>query len=74
MASGRLVVVAVLPHGRSGKILDEARAIGLERVLIVCAADNLASARVIENNGGVLDDVPSHGLLQRRYWISTRMH
>jgi predicted acetyltransferase len=55
------------------QMLDEARSIGLERVLIVCAADNLASARVIENNGGVLDDVPSHGLRQRRYWIRTRM-
>jgi predicted acetyltransferase len=71
----------VRPSGRGrgvatwalGQMLDEARVVGLKRVLIVCAADNLASARVIEKNGGVLDDGPSHGLLQRRYWIRTRM-
>jgi predicted acetyltransferase len=52
--------------------LDEARRIGLERVLLTCDKDNLASRRVIERNGGVLEDeviVPSEDGIKRRYWI-----
>jgi predicted acetyltransferase len=41
-----------------------------DRVLIVCEADNAASARTIERNGGLLEGVRdgSHGAV-RRYWI-----
>jgi predicted acetyltransferase len=53
--------------------LEEARKVGLERVLITCADSNLASARVIEKCGGVLEDkrdTELHGDdLTRRYWI-----
>lgn len=32
--------------------LEKSRRVGLDRVLITCDADNLASKRIIENNGG----------------------
>ncbi|MGW4895134.1 GNAT family N-acetyltransferase [Kitasatospora sp. NPDC004240] len=53
-----------------GRMLDEARALGLDRVLIVCEADNLASVRTVEHHGGVLEGVQDteHGPV-RRYWI-----
>jgi predicted acetyltransferase len=35
--------------------LEKARAIGLQNVLLTCDADNVASARIIEKNGGRLD-------------------
>ncbi len=50
-----------------GLALDRAREIGLDRVLITCDLDNVASARVIEGQGGVLDGVP---LDNRRYWVT----
>ncbi len=53
-----------------GRMLDEARMLGLDRVLVVCAAGNIASARTIERNGGVLEGIrdTEHGPA-RRYWI-----
>ncbi|MEU0486933.1 GNAT family N-acetyltransferase [Streptosporangium sp. NPDC006013] len=53
-----------------GRMLDEARALGLDRVLIVCEVDNLASVKTIEHNGGVLEGVrdTEYGPA-RRYWI-----
>jgi predicted acetyltransferase len=52
-------------------VLDEARKLGLERVLVSCDDSNTASARTIERNGGVLEDVRTTVLgLTRRYWIS----
>jgi predicted acetyltransferase len=53
-----------------GEMLGEARALGLARVLIVCAVDNIASSRTIERNGGVLEDVRDtpQGPV-KRYWI-----
>ena len=54
-----------------GAVLEPARALGLERVLVTCNDDNAASARTIERNGGVLEDVRDHELGRfRRYWIS----
>jgi len=54
-----------------GRMLDEARARGLDRLLLVCAAGNLASAATIERNGGVLEDVLDTELgLARRYRIT----
>jgi predicted acetyltransferase len=52
-------------------MLVEARAaLGVDRVLIPCLADNLASARTIERNGGVLEGIRDgeHGPV-RRYWV-----
>jgi predicted acetyltransferase len=50
-----------------GRMLHEARDLGLDQVLVVCAADNEASAKTIELNGGVLESV--EGGPVRRYWI-----
>jgi predicted acetyltransferase len=50
-----------------GEVLREAGRRGFERVLVVCDASNLASARVAEHHGGRLEsagDAP-----KRRYWI-----
>ncbi|MEV6679078.1 GNAT family N-acetyltransferase [Streptomyces erythrochromogenes] len=53
-----------------GRMLDEARVLGLDRVLLVCEVDNLGSVGTIERNGGVLESVrdTGHGPA-RRYWI-----
>ncbi|MGP3775123.1 GNAT family N-acetyltransferase [Streptomyces sp. SDT5-1] len=54
-----------------GAVLPEARALGLDRVLITCDEDNVASARIIERNGGVLEDVrDTDEGVKRRYWIT----
>jgi predicted acetyltransferase len=49
-----------------------ARAEGVDRVLVTCDDDNLASATVIERVGGVLEDVRPDppGKPKRRYWIA----
>ncbi|GAB3594489.1 GNAT family N-acetyltransferase [Angustibacter peucedani] len=53
-----------------GEVLVRARAIGLERVLVTCDDDNVGSRRVIEGNGGVLEDVRDTELGRtRRYWV-----
>jgi predicted acetyltransferase len=52
------------------QILDEARHLGMERVLVVCATNNVASAKTIERQGGVLEGIEQteHGPACR-YWI-----
>ncbi|TDW94411.1 putative acetyltransferase [Kribbella pratensis] len=53
-----------------GAVLDSARERGMDRVLITCDDGNVASARTIERNGGVLEDVRDTWLGRtRRYWI-----
>ncbi len=52
--------------------LIEARGLGIERALLTVHTDNAASIRVIERNGGVLENEVEDvtpGKLQRRYWI-----
>jgi len=52
--------------------LDEARRLGLARVLLCCDARNLASWRTIEACGGVLEREARSELFQclvRRYWV-----
>ena len=52
--------------------LEQAKARGLKRVLLTCDTDNIASARVIEKNGGRFEnEVISHqsGKQVSRYWI-----
>ena len=49
-------------------------ALGLRRVLITCDDDNIASIKVIERNGGMLEDRVTNRLERgivttRRYWI-----
>lgn len=56
-----------------GRMLGEARELGLDRVLIVCALRNAASARTIERNGGVFDGIGETRFGPvRRYWVDTR--
>jgi predicted acetyltransferase len=53
-----------------GRMLAEAPRLGLDRVLIVCEAGNVASAKTIEHHGGVLEDVRDTELgAVRRYWV-----
>jgi predicted acetyltransferase len=52
--------------------LERAREMGLQRVLITCDDDNIASIRVIEKNGGIFEDQiqhPGYDKPVRRYWI-----
>jgi predicted acetyltransferase len=52
--------------------LQKARELGLERVLITCHADNIASQRIIEKNGGKFASqvIPTQGGKPlRRYWV-----
>ncbi|MFO7957012.1 MAG: GNAT family N-acetyltransferase [Candidatus Brocadiia bacterium] len=52
--------------------LQRARELGMERVLLTCDDDNLASARIIEKNEGQLENKvlsPRSGKLHRRYWV-----
>jgi predicted acetyltransferase len=48
--------------------LPVARGLGIDPVLITCDEDNTGSRKVIEANGGVLEDI-RHGKL--RFWAAT---
>lgn len=51
--------------------LDECRKLGIEKVLMVCDKENIASAKSIINNGGVLEnEVEVDGVTEQRYWIN----
>ncbi|MCP3784313.1 GNAT family N-acetyltransferase [Micromonospora sp. A3M-1-15] len=57
-----------------GRMLEEARGLGLDRVLVTCADGNVASARTIERQGGVLEDIRDTELGRaRRYWITLQV-
>jgi predicted acetyltransferase len=49
-----------------GLMLEECRRRGIDPVLLTCADGNVASARTIEANGGVFEDVRDG---TRRYWV-----
>lgn len=56
--------------------IEELSAMGIFKVLVTCDSDNDASAKVILNNGGVLENqmYDDDGILVNRYWIdNTRM-
>lgn len=52
--------------------LEKAKDLGLNRVLITCNDNNVASARTIEACGGVFEDkrAEGDGGLVRRYWFN----
>ncbi|MFT4263880.1 MAG: GNAT family N-acetyltransferase [Nocardioides sp.] len=50
-----------------GLAVAHARTLGVDRALVTCDEDNVASAATIESQGGVLEDVRNG---KRRYWIS----
>ena len=54
--------------------LKKAKRMGLDKVLITCNDDNYASAKVIENNNGNLENIVTNTIdgktiQTRRYWI-----
>jgi predicted acetyltransferase len=51
--------------------LIEAKKLGLDRVLLTVDSDNEPSIRVIERNGGLMEDerTDEDGVRYRRYWI-----
>lgn len=51
--------------------LEEARKLDLERVLVTCDEGNIASQKIIEKNGGILENIEptENGPPKRRYWI-----
>lgn len=51
--------------------LEECRKLGIDRVLMVCDKDNIASAKTIQRNGGILEnEVEVDGVVEQRYWIN----
>ena len=53
--------------------LEKCRAMGLGLVLITCDKGNIGSARVIQKNGGVLEDERIlDGIVFQRYWVEPR--
>lgn len=57
--------------------LKKAKQLGLNKVLITCDNDNYASAKVIENNNGKLENIVENlingKIIQtRRYWIELK--
>ena len=55
--------------------LKKAKTMGLEKVLITCNKDNVGSAKVIENNGGMLENIVENiiegkKIYTKRYWIN----
>lgn len=52
--------------------LPKAKELGIERVLLTCDADNEASRKIIEKNGGVLENQvpnPETGVGKLHFWI-----
>src|SRR5690606_25084785 len=74
---GYCVVPAHRGRGHATEMLRQSLAycrdtLHLRRVLITCNEDNVASRRVIERNGGVLEDaveVPEGGPRRLRFWV-----
>ena len=55
--------------------LEKARELGMRRILITCDKDNIPSARVIQKNGGLLEDErisKETGKIKQRYWFDLR--
>lgn len=50
--------------------LDVLKQKGIDKALITCEDTNIASSKVIEKNGGVLENTFNfNGKIKRRYWI-----
>ncbi len=50
--------------------LEECKKLGINRVLMCCNKENIASAKSIICNGGVLEnEVEDNGHIEQRYWI-----
>jgi predicted acetyltransferase len=71
------VVPAFRKQGVATEILRQSlvivRSLGVDRALVTCDDENIASARTIERCGGVLESTvvdPNEDRLARRYWIN----
>jgi len=56
--------------------LLKAKEMGIKRVLITCDSDNIGSAKIIQNNGGIYENESistESGKSVSRYWISSQM-
>ncbi len=50
--------------------LQECQKLGIKKVLMCCDKENIASARTIIKNGGILEnEVLDNGVWIQRYWI-----
>ena len=53
--------------------LEICKDMGIEKVLITCAKDNVASAATIRKGGGILEnEVYEDDVLMQRYWIDIK--
>jgi predicted acetyltransferase len=53
--------------------LNIAKDMGIDRALLVCYKSNIASAKTIQKNGGVLEnEVEKDGAIMQRYWIDIK--
>ena len=53
--------------------LEKCKELGIDNVLMDCDKSNIASAKSIKNNGGVLEnEIYVDGVLVQRYWISLK--
>jgi len=51
-------------------VLPKTAELGIKKALITCYDDNLASAKIIEKNGGVFQDTNlAEGKIVKRYWV-----
>ena len=54
-----------------GLALEKCRKLGIQKVLMVCDKENIASAKTIVSNGGVLEnEIETDGTIEQRYWIT----
>lgn len=50
--------------------LENCKEYGLEKVMITCDQDNIASEKTIISNGGILErQIDVDGIIMKRYWI-----
>lgn len=78
---GYAIAFGIFNKGLGTKMLElalpKAKELGLNKVLITCDDDNIGSARVIEKNGGILQDKIKNirdekEITTRRYWIEIK--
>lgn len=55
--------------------LVECKKLGIDKVLMVCDKDNIASAKTIIKNGGILENefTKDNGKVEQRYWIDNTL-
>jgi predicted acetyltransferase len=53
--------------------LPKAKELGIDKALLTCNVDNIGSQKIIEKNGGVLENIlETEGQVKRRYWIDIK--